>query len=158
MLPWRQNDITLKQHPAAYFLPDIRKVTRQLLRRRGGGLKTLVEFIYFGLLQFSLTFSCFFINTSVHYMLSPAPSSTTHFAPAHSPSPTVMTFQGLSVLKNTTSGTDGSFEMIGQTTLMVPMTVLCLSLSVLVPAWPFQSFSCPTSRLLLRISSKLFVV
>lgn len=37
ILPSRQNDITLKQHPAAYFLPDVRKVTWQLLRSGGGG-------------------------------------------------------------------------------------------------------------------------
>lgn len=47
ILPCRQNDLTLQEHSTTYFLPDICKVTWQLLSWGGGGvLKGLVRFIY----------------------------------------------------------------------------------------------------------------
>lgn len=58
MLLCRQNCITMREHCAAYFLPDVCKVTWQLLRsgeREGRGFKTPLRFIFFLLLQLSLS-------------------------------------------------------------------------------------------------------
>ena len=81
ILPCQQNDMTLKQHPSTYTLLDIVKRPGSCWEARERGKELGQAYIVRStpVLSFGNTFSCFFINRG-HYMLPPAPSSTSHFS------------------------------------------------------------------------------